>query len=106
MIVLDTNMLPEALRPIPEVRVLSWLVSQPRSALFTTTVTRGEAFFSIQLLFDGARRQGFQEAKQAIFNQNFAPNKYRASALMRPTLMAKSPHSGRPQTDPLASSMR
>ena len=56
MIVLDTNVLFEVLRPAPEARVLGWLASRPRSALFTTTVTRGEIFYGVRLLPEGRRR--------------------------------------------------
>jgi toxin FitB len=42
MIVLDTNVLSEILRPVPESRVLDWVAAQLRSALFTTTVVEGE----------------------------------------------------------------
>jgi len=72
MIVLDTNVLFETLRPAPEIRVLAWLSSQPRSALFTTTVTRGDVFYGIRLLPAGTRRQGLWSATQAIFNEDFA----------------------------------
>jgi predicted nucleic acid-binding protein len=34
MIVLDTNVISEALRPSPEPRVLEWMARQPRSALY------------------------------------------------------------------------
>ncbi len=72
MMVLDTNVLSELLRPAPEPRVLAWVAAQPRTALFTTTVTRGELFYGIRLLPDGARRQGLQAAVQAILDEDFA----------------------------------
>lgn len=72
MIVLDTNVLSEIVRPTPEPRVLAWLEAQPRASLFTTTVTRGEILYGIRLLSDGKRRQGLWDAAQAIFNEEFA----------------------------------
>ncbi len=72
MIVLDTNVLSETLRPAPEAKVLTWLASQPRAALFTTVVTRGEIFYGLRLLPDGARRQNLWTATQAIFDEDFA----------------------------------
>jgi predicted nucleic acid-binding protein len=72
MIILDTNVLSETLRPTPETRVLAWLSSQPRSALFTTTVTRGEVFYGIRLLPSGARQRALWDATRAIFNEDFA----------------------------------
>lgn len=72
MIVLDTNVLSEILRPVPEPRVLDWMRGQFRSSLFTTTVTRGELFYGICLLPEGQRRQRLQEAAHAIFDEDFA----------------------------------
>lgn len=72
MIVLDTNVLSETLRPAPEPRVLAWLSSQPRASLFMTTVTRGEILYGIKLLPDGQRRKRLWEAVQTIFTDDFA----------------------------------
>ena len=72
MIVLDTNVLSEALRPVPESSVMVWLASQPRASLFTTAVTRGEILYGIRLLSDGKRRQGLWDAARKIFDEDFA----------------------------------
>jgi toxin FitB len=72
MIVLDTNVLSEALRPVPEPTVLDWLANQPRASLFTTTVTRGEILYGIRLLADGKRRRGMWDAAKKIFDEDFA----------------------------------
>jgi len=72
MIVLDTNVLSEALRPVPEPSVLDWLANQPRASLFTTTVTRSEILYGIRLLSDGKRRRGLWDAAKEIFDEDFA----------------------------------
>lgn len=72
MIVLDTNVLSEALRPAPEPSVLAWLQNQPRASVFITTVTRGEILYGIRLLSDGKRRRGLWNAAQRIFDEDFA----------------------------------
>src|SRR3984885_3166801 len=72
MIVLDTNVLSEVLRPVPEPSVLRWLASQSRGSLFTTIVTRGEILYGIRLLSDGKRRRGLWDAAQKIFSEDFA----------------------------------
>ena len=72
MIVLDTNVLSEILRPTPEPKVLAWLDSQPRSSLFTTAVTRGEVFYGIRILPTGRHRQTLWDAMVHIFNEDFA----------------------------------
>jgi toxin FitB len=72
MIVLDTNVLSEVLRPAPEPRVVDWLKDQPRASLFTTTVTRGEILYGIRLLPAGKRRDGLWDAAIKIFDIDFA----------------------------------
>ena len=72
MIVLDTNVLSEALRPVPEPSVLDWLSKQPRASLFITTVTRGEILYGIRILADGKRRRGLWDAAMKIFDTDFA----------------------------------
>jgi len=72
MIVLDTNVLSETLRPVPEPSVLDWLANQPRASLFITTITRGEILYGIRLLSDGKRRRGLWDAAKKIFDEDFA----------------------------------
>lgn len=72
MIVLDTNVLSEVLRPVPDPKVLAWLNSRPRSSLFTTSVTRGEVLYGLRLLPDGQRRLGLWRAAIAIFDEDFS----------------------------------
>lgn len=72
MIILDTNVLSEALRPVPDAQVLGWLSAQWRSALFTTTITRAEILLGIQILPAGQRKDGLWQAAQGILNQDFA----------------------------------
>src|ERR1700679_4334054 len=72
MIVLDTNVISEALRPVPEPSVMDWLANQPRASLFTTAITRGEILYGIRLLSDGKRRRGLWDAAKKIFDEDFA----------------------------------
>jgi len=72
VIVLDTNVLSEALRPSPDAGVLNWLGGQSGSSVFTTRMTRGELFYGVRLLPDGQRRRQLLEALQAIFDDDFA----------------------------------
>lgn len=72
MIILDTNVLSEALRPKPNDRVLAWLASQPAAAVFTSTITRGEILYGVRLLPRGRRRDALQSAVTAIFDEDFA----------------------------------
>ncbi|HVY82682.1 MAG TPA: type II toxin-antitoxin system VapC family toxin [Steroidobacteraceae bacterium] len=71
MIVLDTNVLSEVLRAKPEPRVVEWLNDQPRTSVFTTTITRGEILYGIRVMPAGKRRDGLWDAATKIFDVDF-----------------------------------
>lgn len=72
MIVLDTNVLSELLRPRPERKVVDWLVGQTRSMLFTTAVSRGEMLNGVLILPDGQRKARMHQEVLAIFATDMA----------------------------------
>jgi len=72
MIVLDTNVISEALRAKPESAVVAWLQAQPRSALFTTTLTRGELLYGVKQLPEGKRKSALLDAVLALFTTDLA----------------------------------
>jgi predicted nucleic acid-binding protein len=72
MIILDTNILSETLRPVPNTKVMTWLAAQRRVSLFTTTVTKAEIFYGVRLLAHGARKEALASAINAIFDEDFA----------------------------------
>lgn len=72
MIILDTNVLSECLRPSPNQDVLAWLSVQPRARLFTTTVVESEIRYGVRLLPDGARKSALTQAVCAIFDEDFS----------------------------------
>jgi len=49
MIILDTNVLSELMRPKPSPRVVTWVAKQPAAELFTTSITEAEIFYGIEL---------------------------------------------------------
>ena len=72
MIVLDTNVLSETLRPIPADSVKRWMRAQPSASLFTTTICEAEIFYGLALLPRGHRRARLERAVTAIFAEDFA----------------------------------
>lgn len=72
MILLDTNVLSELIKPKPARRVVTWLDAQPSASLFTTSVTQAEILHGMMLLPHGRRRTAIQEAVVAMFEQDFA----------------------------------
>jgi toxin FitB len=72
VIILDTNVLSETLRPTPSTRVLEWMRSEPASALFTTAITESELLYGIALLPEDTRRQSLESVVYLIFAEDLA----------------------------------
>ncbi len=71
MIVLDTNVLSEALKPLPSRVVLDWLAAQEPSAVFTTTITLAEVLYGLESLPRGKRRMLLLTAVEKMFAEEF-----------------------------------
>lgn len=63
MIVLDTNVLSEAMKPA----VAKWMVREHGRGLFTTAVSEAEIAYGIEILSDGRRKHELESAAQGIF---------------------------------------
>jgi toxin FitB len=72
MIILDTNVLSEVMRPTPSSQVLRWMGQYPALRLFTTAITQAEILYGLELLPKGKRRSAWQSAAEAIFAEEFA----------------------------------
>ena len=72
MIILDTNVIAELMKPSPLQRVENWLAAQPRSILYTTAVCQAEVLLGIELLPHGRRREALHEAATAMFKVKLA----------------------------------
>lgn len=72
MIILDTNVLSELMRPRPSPNVIGWIAAQTGAELFTTSITEAEIFFGIELLGQGKRREQLTKIAQAIFAEDFS----------------------------------
>ena len=57
MIILDTNVLSELMRPKPSASVLAWIARQAEAELSTTAITEAEIFYGIEVLPRGKRRE-------------------------------------------------
>jgi toxin FitB len=71
VIVLDTNVLSEVLKPLPSEAVLRWLGGQNRLAVFTTTITQAEVLYGIEVLPPGKRRVRLSAAIEKMFAEEF-----------------------------------
>jgi predicted nucleic acid-binding protein len=72
MIIVDTNVLSEMMRPAPSARVVHWMAARPASGLFTTTITLGEVLFGLELVPAGKRRIALEKAIGTMFEHEFA----------------------------------
>jgi len=72
MIVLDTNVISELLRPKPDGAVESWLADLPPASVFTTAITEAEILYGVHLLPDGKRKNELLAAIGPIFAEDFA----------------------------------
>lgn len=71
MIVLDTNVLSEALKPSFGQAVLRWLAGQNRAVVFTTVITQAEILYGIEMLRSGKRRNRLHAAVERLFADKF-----------------------------------
>lgn len=61
MIVLDTNVIAETMRLVPDERVMAWLHSRPLQALFMTSVSLAETLFGIETAPVGLKRRSLEK---------------------------------------------
>lgn len=72
MIILDTNVVSELMKPAPAASVVRWAATQPASGLYTTSITQAEILHGVMLLSPGRRRKAFETAAEAMFREDFA----------------------------------
>jgi len=72
VIVLDTNVISELMRPEPHPKVLAWVTAQPRTLLYTTRINQAEVLYGIAALPEGRRRGALASAAEAMFNEDLA----------------------------------
>ena len=71
MIVLDTNVVSELMKPAPAAAVAQWIAQQPATTLYTTSITQAEVLHGILLLPAGKRRATLEAAAEAMFDEDF-----------------------------------
>ncbi|MGQ0584262.1 MAG: type II toxin-antitoxin system VapC family toxin [Reyranella sp.] len=72
MIVLDTDVVSELMRRVPDPRVMAWVAEQPMAGVFTTTLTQAEIFYGLALLPRGRRRDDLLTAARPMFDVDLA----------------------------------
>jgi toxin FitB len=74
MIILDTNVVSEIMKPpaLRSAEVFAWLRSYSLADIFTTTISLGEVLAGIAVLPQGKRRNALQEAADRMFSTVFS----------------------------------
>jgi predicted nucleic acid-binding protein len=77
MILLDTNVVSEGLRPRPNMTVLAWTDMQPHESLYLCTPVLAELRFGLELLDDSRRkdhlRRGLEKIETDLFLGRILP---------------------------------
>lgn len=71
MIVLDTNVILETMRPVPDATVLAWLNRQDIRSLYMTVVSLAELHFDIARLEDGRARADLSQRLDLMLERVF-----------------------------------
>jgi predicted nucleic acid-binding protein len=98
MIILDTNVLSALMRQTPDRNVIVWLDKQPRTSIWTTSITILEVRFGLQIMSLGKRRSLLIQAFEAVLDKighRVAPFDA-AAAQQAGDLMASRQKKGRP----------
>lgn len=72
MMILDTNVVSELMRPNPEENVVEWIISQDSKDLYLTTVSEAELRYGVEIMPVGKRREGLRAVMDAMFREDFA----------------------------------
>ena len=72
MIVLDTNVVSELMRPSPAPTVEQWVATRPAASLFFSAVGEAELRYGVAILAAGRRRAALASAIEAMLREDFA----------------------------------
>ncbi|KRV65671.1 type II toxin-antitoxin system VapC family toxin [Pseudomonas citronellolis] len=72
MILLDTNVLSELMRPKPDPAVVAWLDAQSVDDLHICAITVAEILYGIARMPDGKRKQALHDLALAMFEEDFS----------------------------------
>ena len=72
MIILDTNVISETQKKVPDDAVMNWLDAQDPTNLYLSTITAAELVFGVHSMPEGRRRDGLKKAVTAIIEEDFS----------------------------------
>lgn len=71
MIILDTSVISELTRPVPDPGVMTWLDSLPAEETAITAITAAELRYGVRRMPDGHRKTGLSEAVNTLITTDF-----------------------------------
>jgi toxin FitB len=71
IVILDTNVVSELLRPTPAAQVEAWLAGQDGASVYFTAVGEAELRHGLAILPAGKRREGLTRAVEGILENEF-----------------------------------
>ena len=72
MIILDTNVISELLRPAPEPKVEHWLSAQEGLNVYLTSISEAELRFGLAIMGNGKHRAALVDAVDRILREDLA----------------------------------
>jgi predicted nucleic acid-binding protein len=103
MILLDTNVISEIIKPSPSPAVISWLNEQDSATLYLSAIVLAEIGYGVEALPDGKRKQALSAAVETFVDRAFADRILafdRDAAKLYGTLMADRRRAGQPLSAP------
>lgn len=73
MIILDTNVVSEPMKPEGDRRVRDWLDDQLAETLYLTSISLSELLLGVEVLPDGKRKEGLASALTELLTELFGP---------------------------------
>ena len=101
IILLDTNVLSELMRPNPNESVIQWIDALPGDDIWISAITVAEIRLGIALLPEGRRKQTLTRTAEEMFKEEFSekclPFDFQAAGEYA-TIVSERSHQGRPIT--------
>ncbi len=72
MIILDTNVISEIVKPVCDPNVARWFRAQASPTLFVSTITEAELLFGVECIPAGRRRDALRTLIEKILRERFA----------------------------------
>ncbi len=72
IIILDTNVVSETKRPVPNPVVVQWVAENVRANLFITAVTEAELRYGLAIMPAGQRRESLTQQTEEMLSKDFA----------------------------------